>query len=97
WSRFIGSIDIHSAGASTIFFVGIGLGYIGIVDFNRRRYLAGSVTLMAFGLAMPSLTHHQMVLSGTAALIVACFGEAAIVLWQLKHDRGNSAGTEEIL
>ena len=96
WSRFTGSIDIKSAGASVVFFVGVVVGYIGIVDFNRRRYLADSIVAMAFGLAIPSLTHHQTLLSGTAALMVGGVGEAAIVLWQLKHDRGSSTGAKEI-
>ena len=94
WSKLSGIIDLRSAGASTVFFMGIGLGYVALVDINRRRYLAGSLTLMAFGLAIPSLTQHQTAVGVAASLIVASLGEAAIIMWQLKHDGRSSVGTD---
>lgn len=97
WRRItVESTEWPGAGAPAIFFFGVGLTYVGIIDSNRRRFLAGSVTLMVWSLAMPSLTSHQFSISCAVVLVVASLGQAAIILWQLKRDRVISAGTEEI-
>lgn len=96
WSRVTESIDRPSAGAAVLFFVGVGLAYVGVFDSNRRKYLAGSVALMAYGLIYPFLTPHQGALCGASALIVGGLGGAAIIRWQLKRDRTSLMGTEAI-
>lgn len=94
WSRVGGPIDLKSAGAAALFFFGVGLAYVGIVDVNRRRYLPASVALIAFGLAFPALTSDQLALCAAAALIAGGLGAAAILQWQLNRDRANFAGAE---
>lgn len=86
WSRLGGPIDIKSAGAAAVYFVGVGLGVLGVIDPNRRRYLAGSAVLLAYGMATPSLTLQQMCLGGALALVAHGLLSAGITFLQLKFD-----------
>jgi hypothetical protein len=95
WSRVTGTIDLPSAGAAAVFFVGVGLVYVGIADANWRKYLTGSLALIAYGCIMPSLAPREVALYGAAVLIVGGLGAAAIVAWQLRRDQTLPTGTEE--
>jgi hypothetical protein len=86
WSRIVGSIDIRSASAGALYFVGVGLGVLGVIDPHRRRYLAGSVVLLAYGLATPSLPPQQMVLGAAWALVAGSLLSAGITVFQLRFD-----------
>jgi hypothetical protein len=86
WSRHGGPIDIKSAGAAALYFMGVGLGVLGVIDPNRRRFLAASVVLLAYGVASPSLTLEQMGLGGALGLITYGLLSAGITFFQLKFD-----------
>jgi hypothetical protein len=94
WSRLGGPIDIKSAGAAAVYFVGVGLGVLGIVDPNRRRLLAGSAVLLAYGLATPALTLQQMCLGGALALFAGGLLSAGITFYQLRFDNDLPNQTE---
>ncbi len=94
WSRVVGTIDIQSAGAGTLYFFGVGLGVLGIIDPHRRRYLAGSPVLLAYGLATPSLTPQQMVLGAALALLASSLLSAGITVFQLRFDSNVSSQGE---
>ncbi|MCG8450426.1 MAG: hypothetical protein MI725_12730 [Pirellulales bacterium] len=96
WRRFtFESSEWPGAGAPALFFVGVGLAYLGIVDRDRRNYLAASLTLIVWSLITPLLTRDQFPVSGAVALIVASLGSASIVCWQLKCDGATLSGTEK--
>lgn len=92
WSRLVGNVDVNSAGAAAVYFVGVALGVLGVLDPNRRRYLAGSAVLLAFGLALPSLTPHQVILGGAWALVAGGLLSAAITAIQLRGETIPTAG-----
>lgn len=92
WSRLVGNVDANSAGAAAIYFVGVALGVVGILDPNRRRHLAGSAVLLVFGLALPSLTPHQIILGGAWALLAGGLLSAAITAIQLRGQAFPTSG-----
>lgn len=94
WSRLVGSVEAKSAGAAAVYFVGVGLGVLGIVDPQRRRYLAGSLVLIAYGLALPSLTPHETFIGASLALLAGGLLSAGITLVQSRSD-GNSLNPGE--
>jgi hypothetical protein len=86
WSRLGGPIGIKSAGAAALYFMGVGLGVLGVIDSNRRRFLAASVVLLIYGVTMPSLTLEQMCLGGGLGLVAYGLLSAGITVFQLKSD-----------
>jgi hypothetical protein len=94
WSRLGGPIDIQSASAAALYFMGVGLGVLGVIDPNRRRYLAGSAVLLVYGLSLPMLTPQQISLGGAIALLAGGLLSAGITACQLKADSGLSSPGE---
>jgi len=93
WNHIAGVPRLH-AGGSAVFFIGAGLAVIGTIDANRRSYLAASIGMLAYGLAIPLLSPQQVPLGGAIVLIVSGLGGAGVICWQLKRDTAESPGNE---
>jgi hypothetical protein len=84
WERHLG-LPRETVGAAALFFIGLALLVIGILDRRRRHYLGGALALMPYGIVLPSLAPPQVVAAGGLCMFAACLSSAAIQRWQLKR------------
>lgn len=84
WEKHVG-IAREMVGAAAVFFVGVAMLLFALTDRRRFSYLAGAVSLMAFGLAVPLLERTQVVLAGGLCITAACLSAAAIQTYQLRR------------
>jgi len=98
WLYWNGKIGVDSPGArsSALFFIGAALTTLGAIDRNRRSYIVGGMSLTAFGLAYPWLSHEQVAIAAAVALTVTGLGAACVIWWQLQRDTANELRSEEV-
>lgn len=84
WERHLG-LPREAVGAAALFFIGLALLVIGVLDRRRRHYFGGALALMPYGIALPSLAPVQVVAAGGLCMFAACVSAAVIQHWQLKR------------
>jgi hypothetical protein len=84
WARRFGLVQ-GPPGAVACFFLGIMCLLLALSAPARRIYLAGTVSLMPFGLAMPLCANQQAVAAvGGLAVVLAGLTAATILAWQMR-------------
>ena len=83
--RELSGIAPHVAGAAGVFFIGVGCMVLGVIERDRRSYIAAGAALLGFGLAIPFLERSQITMAAGLAVFAAGLGGAVIIAIQMKE------------
>ena len=89
WEKTLG-MPRAAIGSSAAFFVGLALGWFGVIDATRRFYLGCAVPMIVFGLAIPFCDPRQIHVGAGLMLIAIGLASAAIQTWQLRRQRSDT-------
>jgi hypothetical protein len=84
WQRSLG-MPRGAGGGAGLFFVGLALLIFALFDRRRLYYVAGAIPMMAWGIAVPMLPSHQVLVAGGICMLVGGLGAAAIQSVQLRR------------
>ena len=79
-------------GAAGLFFIGLGVLVVAMLDRQRRYYLGAAVPFMVLGLAIPLLTPNRVIIAVGLSLMFAGLAAASIQTLQLRY-AGEPDGT----
>jgi hypothetical protein len=91
WERQIG-VPRQFTGASSVFFLGVGLLIFAVLDRQRRHYAGAAIPLMAFAVAIPLSTPAQIVIAAGLCWAAGGITTAGLQAWGLRR-HGNDHGT----
>lgn len=89
WEVILG-MPRATVGASALFFLGLGLAWVGVTGRTRRSYIGGGLPLIVFGLSIPFCDPQQVRVGAGLMVIAGGLATAAIQVWQLRSQRRNT-------
>lgn len=91
WQAWLG-MSMMAVTATAVFFLGLGMAWIALVDRTRRHYFGSAISFLIFASVMPWCSPRAMRAGAGFMVVAIALGTAAIQAWLLRRQRSRVNG-----